>query len=707
MERFRRKKVSVPRHVTVLSILIGLMLTMAACDPIKKYVNKHWPPLSSLDQSMRAVLFSAEIFDDMDNPVVGATIDADEIKNRLPPLILKKIKKAKTGDKIKKAKLSDVKVTTGKQEFRVSAKFHVRFKKPKAWIEGKILGVIAVSVVGDSVMLLPSFQTLTIDKAKYEGTGRWLRALGIGVDKIKNLINDVIEKYLNNINGQLAKPIVYKIKLPKVKPVKPKQLIKEKDGLTVKSGNKIKLDLYLGRSALMIDSDGVHLLAEIFDRPTTPTLPKIPVQKDTTQAQFNKAFAKYKGQFQKKWKQVLGSALQKKTEVLLAKVFLQERLNTAFESPNLCVSYAHPISTDDFSKEIEVLKPKHINCKGLYKPFAGWDCPGPSRYECEKPRWSCPRRPAGGCSVHIRTCRNCDGVSWRRKVQCKIERAACKVWNEKRRAELKICKEAKRAKERARQAWCKTKREAHIATHKAWCKTTREAKRVAHQLANEGRVAGCKTKREAIRNAYKFLKIGKIGGRLSGNGSVKACVHQIKFSNNLSKVGVNLSVDAKADTNAHIWFDPHNGGHLICVAKWKRDWKQTGRLNINPNPPREADLSPQPQPDGSLRMTLTTKAFGTKVKVFPPPIVQILKDPILMVNCLLPVVSGITFASVQLLRGKDIPEGMKTAFNGQHKFEVKSKQFSFDIKPAKIKLPVGSPLVLKPSWDDKTVGYRE
>lgn len=266
-----------------LLFIISSTLLIAGCSNIKEEINKKWPPISSLQQKYKAILAEETNIEVLSKPNFGIIIPQDVIEYNIQKYITKSI-----------ANASDVRIRLDDQCITIESSFS--FKNEKVELTGKLSGIVGFAFERDSLVLFPALQTIQLEKVKY-----W----DLSSDKAVDIINELLRKYLDNINAELEK------KGPDVIPLVYNAPIK---GLWIKN------------PTLLIDAAGVNILAQLTPGPQVPQLAPYAVTNNQpsglTEAKVQQEFTKYSNRFKSIRSQFIGTPGNAKAWVGFAKNLL-------------------------------------------------------------------------------------------------------------------------------------------------------------------------------------------------------------------------------------------------------------------------------------------------------------------------------------------------------------------------------------------------
>lgn len=405
-------------------ILVVAALNLFSCKPVKMYVNREFPPISTIDQQYASTDVNLKELNDF-NSHIGVHIDKDVINQYLPKELKKAAEAVKSDDVILKS--IEPKVAFDKQGIFVAADFLINIPKYNADIEGTFSGVTAISTVKDSLYLRNAIQSLKVSNVKF------LKRPKLSGKALAKLITPILKYFIDNANGEIfKKPTVINIGWGDVYKLKVKEIFKDQN--TEVSIDSIVVSRFVKKTSIRVKSEGISLMAELQENKPTLGVLKGGQTQGRTNSELDKLFKKYNEKFDSIWSKVYepidGASL---TTVNISKSEIATILNSAFSKPiTLKQNFEIPKST--FNEKLEV-KRGDIDCQKVRTSFSYPAFNGPS---CN---WSCgsldPVCHSTRAACRVR--REAQRIVWQaaretariaHQVENEAKVGACNVWRE-------------------------------------------------------------------------------------------------------------------------------------------------------------------------------------------------------------------------------------------------------------------------------------
>jgi hypothetical protein len=281
----------------MIRLVRGVSLLMAAAlltgcgtflklsiDPI---VNANFPPVDITSERNAAVATAAIALQQVKNPALLLTADAQSVKEQL----FANLQNLNSGEIAVRA----TSISLGQQSIVFGATVDGRLQASGIQFQAQITGesIIALKANGAGYVR-PVFTSARLSKVH-------LDQFSFAAGPTAKLINAALKRYLDNINGALPE-FVFQIEPDDV------GLSTSPSEIDLPGGRKIKIPaVALGSTALLIDSDGIHAIAEITVSPLV-ALASAP----------NQPYDSYRQDFVHRAEPVFGSDSLKKSGIFLS-----------------------------------------------------------------------------------------------------------------------------------------------------------------------------------------------------------------------------------------------------------------------------------------------------------------------------------------------------------------------------------------------------
>jgi len=585
----------------------------------KKNEFSHRTNMMSL-QRYRSIRSALQSLKNMPTPTLFVGIHDRHVQEVFVPMLKQKLQEVlhkKRWKGLKRTTLVSFALGAEKQMLLLKLDVNTYVESLQSPVSLYVEGAVSTSYTGKSLQLHPFLSSvrLRINSAlrKHLGAVRYLKhrktlALVNQTASVNDMINTSLREFLRYANQALSKnPVIVPVATRFVKSRKWTELLKPKKGLTFASNKSVKVDMSLHQSAVLVDENGIQILADVRTVPKPPgdktfvvTLPRELKRKTvegmytTLQKEFN-AIKRTIFLLSERWG----------TQIVFTKSFVASMLNASLRRPALVINATEDAlknkKTFDESEDLKI-DVKELHCRGLRKPFPSYSCKvhchlPTCHFPCNLPNCNkaCPLPDCGGICGHPDCRAKCKWYKagcHKRKAKCKWRCGKCKARREARRV---VCQGRKRACKLRRAtlrlncqrkvASCKVSREAirgGCQAREAACKGGREAKRAAHKAKNEARVAKCNAKRVALRALRHMLHLGKIRFRGDVKGKAQIAIHDVGVAGDLGCVTLKSDVGAVIDAKISLSYSPKRLGYLACVVEFKRDFNMRAVLPKQP-----------------------------------------------------------------------------------------------------------------------------
>jgi len=482
-----------------------------SCKPIKYFINKKYPPLSVKDQQLQAINKNIQIIDSL-KPSIGVWLNTDLITPFLQNEIKEMVQNTQDPNVIVHSFIP--KVRLDKQSIIIDAEFDISLKKIQTRLTGELQGYGSVTSVQDSIIILPALKTMKIRKVDLFKR-EWISFKN---RVIADLIKPATKHWLDNLNRKFITktPSIY-VGWEKVIEIDPEELFSRK-GVDLKVNSPtISVARYVKQAAVFIDTQGMAISLELSSNDTVPRASQRPIVNSKTNP--HEIFRLYRKKYNDKWiSNFVGVTDSTQLSVSISKKVVANIFNDIFNDASLEIYKELHLPLRTTNDKFEIGKSK-IHCSKFKKKFkfTSFKYSKSCKYSCKrKIRWKFPK---------LKT-------SYEDPF-CVAARNSCKI-----------------ARETARSAW----------------KITREKARILNQIENEAIIQTCKLAKLGKGN----VSIGRLKTSISGSGSGKLTLRNIKMNEDLTYMSFETNGDINMRTNAYLKIKPHDLGHIMCLRSYDK-----------------------------------------------------------------------------------------------------------------------------------------
>jgi hypothetical protein len=677
-----------------------------------RLASEHFPPITPVDNQLAAVKGAAREIEDLGSALLYVALSQRDLQAHLPEDI-----RSKTAD------ATGVTVKLGQQEVIVSAGFDLRLSQDDIRVRGEAEAHCAASVEESVLVLRPSASKVQIQRIDYRG------------DKAPELvieaINLALDTFLSNLNGAIQSQRV-PLELRSVQVVDTAQLL---NGLEVVSGaqvSRISVDVALGKSAVLIDPEGIHVLADavvlsqeqlrelgdlnaavpsgaaaasapslMAEAVSPPSLcGALPDFPDTRVQQLRKLceerralretaasasavepveegldvlYPRFREAFIRKVEMIdrRENLFWDRTAIAISRRSLAADLNTVLSPIRGSASLHFPRYEGDLKETMLTPDPPDLKCS----ENAG-ACESEFRFRPYNPR---------GCDSDCTTL-NCFGPEWARVCVPGVD-LACQG--------RKI--DCERLKEQERLAYEAEKAAALV----AW-----KIQKDACELLKAAKIAGCRINQDWL-NLVGNKDVGEIQAHWrADDGELHLTFDGLRFGDDLDSFAVHALLGGGANLGADFTFVPHNAGNLACIAQWSGRVHATARLPLS-DVSFLGKLKSAANEANKLVLTFALPGQNFELKVEPPPALALVsQNPQIAAYC--PVPAAIVAAIVGQALSSDpvaIFAAVKlgeAALKDTVPFELKGQEISFEIPQRTLQI-AGKEVTLIPRWQDSSI----
>lgn len=672
-------------------LLVAVLFHLTACGPaIRKFVNGKYPPVSSVERSAASVQNSLSEMEQLKKADLGVRMDQAFLDSSLQAFFQQLYEQDPTLgipsiEKLDIERNPDFKI--GKQEMIISAEllFHVKDNKYLKNVTIDFTGRLSPSVNEDSLKISPSFQRMQITKLKLK---RWLFLGRVA----KNAVNSLLKEYMDNINGQI-KNLVVKLNYPPF-PEKPlSELLGENENLKITNDYTFKLSRKTLRPVILLKPGSLCVMAGIEEKPAgaigvdaakaagealpMPPLPSYLLQQEqqeealtadklrsVSQAgprlqsvsdlqpaslspeEFDQLFARYDTLFTNTWNSHLDSLPEAgavNTSVRLSYDVLGRIMDELLKDAQFGLRYNVNMQSN--------FPEKTISLGEIGKP----DC-GAITFQCD----------FRNCSAEMSDCGSCRWYdAW-----CQARRAACYTANAVKWA-------ACQAFNGARATWCA----AELVARKTLCYAELAAIFVYDNL---------------VKN------IGTFSGSAAASGFIEGNINRT-IPGGISNLHLLGNINADVNARVALNFSPSGIiGHLLCTFPFNEVFSLE-HIRVNQHVDLVADIIRETGTD-EVALAINFRKIKIPLQFSEPLLVELLKKPLLLLNCGFSIGLGITVTTVLALAGNEsFKNYLRAALFGTYQFEFEQ---SFDLKipgiPVKV---VNREHVFHPAWGEKSIVF--
>jgi hypothetical protein len=603
---------------------------------LMQLINQRFPPVHPADNQLAALHGAARDIEELGSMLLYAGVSQKDLQSFLPDDIHSKV-----------ADLSHVTLTLGQQEVVVTGDFALRLSDGEVRITGEAEVHCAVSVEEAALVLRPSASGIEVQSIDRQGTE--------APESLVSAINALLDRFLLNLNGAMQTQRV-PLQLRSIQVIDTAQLLKGLDLVTAAQGTKIGVDVALGSSAVLIDPQGIHVLADALvltqqeldtleralaanaPEPSGPAaaMPLSVSAKALSPPPLCGSLPDYPDarvqRLRKLCRQQQTTAVAKKAKKLSAAPPAQEDLDALYHQyqkdfldkaelidhkENLfwdqtAVAISRRALAVDLNK---VLNLAQASADLHFPRYEGetkmtLTTPEAPDLKCEQNAGACesvfqfrPYDPRG-CDSDCKTT-NCVGPSWARICVDGVD-LACQG----RKIDCERLKEQERLAYEAEKA----------AALAAWT-----ARKDACELAKAVTLAGCQANQIWL-NAAANQDIGEIQARWQADdGEMHLSFDGLQVGDDLGSFAVHTTVSGGASLGADFTFVPHNLGNLICQAQWSGRVHAAAHLPLTDINLTGILTSPKNE-EGRLLLTFTFSGKDITYKIEPPPVLALLSQ---------------------------------------------------------------------------------
>ncbi len=381
-------------------------------------------------------------------------------------------------------------------------------------VEADFRGGLALAVEGDSLLLAPRVVFVGVSLAAAEKIRRQ-DALLLPV------LDSLVAGILDGLTAQPPDPLRVSLRLERSALLTRKGIrVKGPVPMVVSALEDTRFFLGLGRSSLLVDGKGLHLLAEVrLSRGSPARAHSASAARPAggggrSPREMFKAFSTA---FWKRWKRHLDlPSSGARAEVAVSKAAMARAINRALARPLFCISAKvdRPRLVEVKDKTVWVRKPR-----------------------CDPAAWSkLHPRPVRDC---VAQCTRPDcGRCWRHPICCTRRKAACLA-----------------------------------------CKARHRARLSSWRLRRAGWRVKCK---DAVRSvATRLANVGSVSAWLSLRSDASACIHRVRVRSDLTDVSVLATAELTARVGYGVTFQPRRVGRLVCTSRFEHTGELNAAVQLD------------------------------------------------------------------------------------------------------------------------------
>lgn len=614
------------------------------------------------------------------HPNVYATVGRDVLAVTLPRAVQAQV-----------PEVSSLALDLGDQDIVATVGFDLG--DPGASVAGTVEIHLGVAIEDSALFLRPLVSRLQLGSSAVDG--------GDDASSLAELLDS-----LNAALGAQRIPI----ELHSLYTVDPVQLFQGIPNLTRSSADKIQVDAALGRSVVMVDPDGIHLLAEVVNLTSSRAAAILAELKQVTVgggmpltsnqlallgecdragaaaglAGFQELCATWSGHtlsgqgagvgagaapsedvatayasLRQKFLAAaaglvrLGDVAWSKTALAVSRDFVAQSLNELLAGEHIEGSFAFPPFEPTFKETITTPDAPNLNCDNRRA------CPSVFDYPAYVPR---------GCESDCGFDLGCIG----RKVDC-----------ERLKASEGLAYDA--ARNAALGAWT--------------------AQKLACEAAKTAEELGCEANQSWLQ-AVGGQDFGEVAGHASiVGGYLDLIVESLTVGAELESLSMQASLHAQARIGADFQVTPHGLGNIVCLAEW------SGRVEAVASVPTTevvatSSLAPVKQDGSGVDLVFHTPPQSLGLELSPPPAEALLaQNPQLALACPVPatilgtITGGFPATGLLFALPLDQLDLMDTVT-----FEVPAQDLALHLGTRTFDL-FGSKLTVTPSWQEHTIVF--
>ncbi len=675
-------KTNLAYQPTKFIMLIAMLVFFSGCSPIlRNYVNRKYPPVSSVEKSIQSVKEAKERLGQLEQVDLGAKLSRSFLDSTLQRYITSLLK---TSPNLGIDGVDSVQLTSrpifslGMQELQIQADFKFFISPTVKYVKTVDItfsGRLSPSVIADSLILRPSFQRVHINELKLR---KWLY-LGKAA---KLAVNALCLRFMDNLNGQI-KDLNLKIDYPPFPELPISQVLGSVENLRVTDDHVFKIERKMLDPVILINKENVMVVAAIADNPAETAekgaLALASISLPTLMPGLKYRISGKGAQKLESADIALKSASKGPKENPLAELkrlhgALDSAFNNAWNTQLDSLDRFDPLSsgvhlsyeamgriTDEFFDQTKFAIDYKVDIKkalGPHKISLG-DIEKPN---CSHISFACDLR---NCSSEMK---DCDFDCKWYQVDCHAREVACHALNGVRYGACQVSNGL-------RVTWCATE----LAAKKALCYSTVAAIFLYDNLIKE---------------------VGRFDGDAKASGMVTVAIDR-SVPGGLSSVGFRGKVQTDINGEVNFSFIPTSlVGLMACsmpaIAAFKLDHIKLSNSALV----LDTKISKLTQ-DGMPLLQVRLEKMTLPIQLQQPFIAQILGRSTLVMSCGVGILAGLSY--LKFFENDKFKQFLDFALKGSYKLEIE-QDFSIKLPPLELGV-LEYPLSLRPSWGTKSLMY--
>ncbi len=653
--------------ILYLICLLVFIQGITGCKSLRKVINKKFPPVSYTEIQCSSIIQSSSNIADI-KPSVGIHIEKQFLEDNLKGFIQKEISEIKSTEfEIRDQKIN---VELVNQGIKANIEFDMLLIKSKIELKGNLEGYVWVSSKDENIILKGTFKDINFKSLKV------LKKSNLGKVALANLISNILNNYIENINGLLEKKSytintgwgkLYQLELDKI-------LKSNKTKITSKP---ISISRFIEKNSIRINHHGISVIGQfskimIPEKPETEQILKNP--NGTKKKNCQKEFEIFDKKFETIWVDNFEKINPEANLVAnISKLEFSKIINEVLAN-KIELSQDFEIPNETFNVNIEAKK-ENIDCSRVKTEF--------SFPEFSFPEFSFPEFKGLDCNF---------GCKWY-DVPCKGAEAACRLTKKTEELAYKAARESARITHQ-------TARESARITHQ----TARESARIAHQGENNVKEAACVAKRELT----GFLDLGVFKGNVSGSGKCNIAINSFSIHNDLSKVDINYEASAQVGLNSYIELNPQDLGYMfLCYSSYNSKTNSKIDLNVPQNSP---SFTVSNYRDGdNLKIGFKLNSLPFNAEIDKSPLHELLIDPELRLKCPymhnVLLIGSTSTAIASLLKIIKLKPEIELLLLGKVKGNFDIDQIEISVKPIAFEINEQEQIKSIIYWNEKSIKF--
>jgi hypothetical protein len=389
-------------HETMKAIIVVIVLAVPflnSCKTVKSLLNAD--KVSSADEAKAALKENSNRLLQIKGGDFYLNISQKDFDSLVQPEV-EKFVDGQHFPHIKSQQITNVQTSTGPEQINLSADFQLVIDTFNTSMKGRLVGTMAFSVAGDSLVLYPAFKYIHVNSLTFENLNKLENKV------VASVLNVILNSFIEKLNG---------VMVSKVPPI-PLNLMNmgiatndlSKDPTTtVTFSQPLQLSTPVASSACLIDKSGIQMIG-VFENSAT----KAPDPSGLTFSDFSKVFSAQRDN------NFPGLPGGNTTSFVISKSAVAQVFNASLANENIGVQYAgNKVLQGQADKSITI-DLNEINCGSV-----GFNCPQLHIVpDCSCPvNLHCPNGPFG---IACRAAEDAAKATWYTTVgnACLATRAA-------------------------------------------------------------------------------------------------------------------------------------------------------------------------------------------------------------------------------------------------------------------------------------------